>query len=88
MTDEQTCNRILDMPQDHLITPAQCRAARALLAMAQEDLAKSARVASKTVVRFEKGETAKASTAQVLRFALERSGVRFLTDNGVSMRAA
>lgn len=76
-----------DLPEDALISPAQCRAARALLGMSQDRLASLARMASKTVLRFEKGEPeVKPKTPMVLRMILEREGVLFLDGNGVAKK--
>lgn len=62
-----------------LITPAQCRAARALLDINQPDLAERSGLGLSTVVDFEKSRrevSEKAITA--LKDALERAGVQFV----------
>ena len=61
------------------LTPKHVRAARALLAWSQQDLAKKASVATSTVADFERGHrTPVANNAQAIRGALESAGIRFL----------
>lgn len=60
------------------ISPAQCRAARALLDWSQADLALKAEVGVVTVRQFEGSQAApRRSTLDVLRRALESAGVQF-----------
>jgi DNA-binding XRE family transcriptional regulator len=65
------------------MTPAQCRAARAMLEMTQPDLAKVASLGLSTVVDFERErrQVAPASVATI-RAALEAAGVEFIAENG------
>lgn len=65
------------------MTPAQCRAGRALLELTQPLLASAASVSLSTVVDFEKQrrQVSKRSVAAI-RSALEASGVVFLDENG------
>jgi len=65
------------------MTPAQCRAARALLDMTQTQLAEAASLGLSTVVDFEK-ERREVSEGAVekIRQALERAGVEFFSENG------
>jgi DNA-binding XRE family transcriptional regulator len=65
------------------ITPAQCRAGRALFDMTQSQLAKLAELGLSTVVDFEK-ERRQVSTAAVeaIQEALMRAGVEFIEENG------
>lgn len=65
------------------MTPAQCRAARALISFSQDELAAAADVAKRTVASFE-GGTAQpyARTLAALRSALEAAGVVFIEENG------
>lgn len=66
------------------LTPKHIRAARALLAWSQQDLAKAAKVATSTVADFERGSrTPVANNAQAIRGALEAAGVRFLPTGAV-----
>ncbi len=60
------------------MTPAQCRAARALLNWNQEKLAAAAQVSVNTVRNFETEKSApQRSTLDVMRRALEAAGVEF-----------
>ena len=72
------------MKKSDLITPAQCRAARALIDLTQPDLAERAGLGLSTVVDFEKSrrEVSEKAIAQ-LRAALEQAGVRFIAHNGL-----
>lgn len=65
-------------------TPKHVKAARALLAWSQQDLAKAANVATSTVADFERGQrTPVANNAQAIRGALEGAGIRFLPTGAV-----
>ncbi|MDF0579227.1 helix-turn-helix domain-containing protein [Bradyrhizobium yuanmingense] len=60
------------------LTPAQARAARALLAWSQQDLATNANVATSTVADFERGRrTPVPQNAEAMRAAFERVGISF-----------
>jgi transcriptional regulator with XRE-family HTH domain len=66
-----------------MVTPEQIKAARALLRMEQEELAKRAGVSVTTVRRLEavKGEYAVANeTAEGVQMALQEAGVEFIHD--------
>ena len=66
-----------------MITPEQCRAARALLDWTQLDLANEAKISDFTVRNFERrNATLKESTAQLLRMIFEANGVVFIDENG------
>lgn len=68
------------------MTPAQCRAARALLNWSQEELADKASIAAMTVRMFETGKAKpRPVTARSIREALERGGIRFIGDSGVEL---
>lgn len=75
------------MPQENSVvdlTPRHVRAARALLAWSQQDLAKAAGVATSTVADFERGRrTPVANNAQAIRAALEAADIRFLPTGAV-----
>lgn len=74
--------RVPSPPPD--LTPKHVRAARALLAWSQKDLAKAAGVATSTVADFERGSrTPVANNAQAIRAALENAGIRFLPTGAV-----
>ena len=65
------------------MTPEQCRAARALVGMSQQELADAAEVAKATIANFETGNRAPYKrTITALQSALERAGVEF-TEAGV-----
>lgn len=65
------------------MTPAQCRAARALLGMTQTELADAAGFGLSTIVDFEKERRIVSNTAQVRMLeALEAAGVEFIAENG------
>jgi len=67
-----------------VLTPKHVRAARALLAWSQQDLAKKASVATSTVADFERGQrTPVANNAQAIRDALECAGIRFLPTGAI-----
>ena len=63
------------------ISPAQVRAARALLNWSMMDLATAARVSVSTVKRFDDGQGSPTSVG-LMQDALETEGVRFLADDG------
>jgi transcriptional regulator with XRE-family HTH domain len=63
------------------LTPAQLRAARALVSWSVEDLAEVAGVHRNTILRAEKGE-ATTPTMASMRLALEEAGVQFIPKNG------
>lgn len=66
------------------LTPKHVKAARALLAWSQQDLAKVAKVATSTVADFERGSrTPVANNAQAIRDALENAGICFLPTGAV-----
>ena len=66
-----------------MITPAQCRAARALLEWTQQDLARETKISVVTIAKFEKRRARlKDSTAQLFRLAFERAGVEFIESEG------
>ena len=64
-----------------MITPAQCRAARALLDWSQQRLAEESKIGNATIRNFEGGKsTPQHATLDVLRRALEAAGVEFIND--------
>ncbi len=65
------------------LTPAQCRAARGLLDMTQQQLADAARVGLSTVKAFEVGRTVPmTNNLAAIRTALEAAGAEFIPENG------
>lgn len=66
-----------------MMTPAQCRAARALLDWSQQQLAEAARIGNATIRNFESGKSSpQNATLDVLRRAFEAAGVIFIDENG------
>ena len=65
------------------MTPAQCRAARALLDCSQTQLATKASLGLSTVVDFERERRVVSPEAiAAIRTALEFAGVEFIQENG------
>ena len=62
-------------------SPAQIRAARAMLGLSMPNLADKARVSVSSIKRFEDGQGALASVG-MMQDALETEGIRFLDDDG------
>lgn len=66
-----------------MLTPAQCRMARAALEIGVRDLAKLAGVSAMTVTRFENGHSdGYPATLEKIRAAFEGAGVIFVDENG------
>lgn len=65
------------------MTPEQCRAARALVNLSQDDLAERSGIAVSTIIPFEKDQrTPRQGTVAAIRQALEAAGVEFIPENG------
>lgn len=65
------------------MTPAQCRAGRALLGITQGKLADAAGLGLSTVVDFERGRRRVSLDAvQAILMALESAGVELIDENG------
>jgi len=66
-----------------IVTPGQCRAARALIDWTQPRLAEAAQLGLSTVVDFERARrTVSAEATAAIRAALEAAGVEFIPENG------
>ena len=61
-----------------MITPEQCRAARALAGLTAEQLASAAGISHVTMKRFESGRTMQADTIDAIVSALQRAGITFI----------
>ena len=70
---------------DLSLTPAQARAARALLGWSQKDFASRAGVAEATVTQFERGNRIPMRAVErAMRSALEDGGVEFIARGAAS----
>lgn len=77
----------MNFDETYIITPAQCRAARALLAIDQPVLAQISGVATSTISTFENGkQQASSITMKKLIRTLEQAGAVFLEGDGVKRR--
>lgn len=64
----------------------QCKAARALLGITQQNLAEISGVGLRSIVSFEHGNrTLINQNARAVREALERAGIEFLGETGVRL---
>lgn len=69
------------------ISPAQCRAARALLDMHQATLAEAANVSRNLIVGFEKGTRIPGrNNLAAIQSVLEKAGVEFTNGNAPGVR--
>jgi len=65
------------------MTPAQCRAARALVDLTQPKLAQLSGLGLSTVVDFERNRRqVSAEAVAAMRTALEAAGIEFIPENG------
>ncbi|MGN6307346.1 MAG: transcriptional regulator [Mesorhizobium sp.] len=71
-----------------MISPAQCRAARAILDWSQQKLADESKIGNATIRNFE-GEksTPQHATLDVLRRCFEAAGIEFINGTGVKLRS-
>ena len=83
IAERQGCGYTAEM-----ITPAQCRAARALLDWTQADLGKVTGLSAFTIRAFEKGGEVRDSNRKLLQLTFEKAGVEFIPENdsGVGVR--
>jgi transcriptional regulator with XRE-family HTH domain len=69
-----------------ILTPVQCRMARAALGLGVRELAATAKVSIDTVARFERGDELKERTIEALQRALEAAGVEFTNGDQPGVR--
>ena len=68
-------------------TPAQCRAARALLNWTQEDLVRACKITKKTIADFERGATSpRSQTLMQIIAAFEAAGIEFINGGSPGAR--
>jgi transcriptional regulator with XRE-family HTH domain len=65
-----------------IMSPVQCRMARAALGLGVREVAAAAKVSTDTVARFERGEDLKERTIEALQRTFEAAGVEFIDENG------
>jgi hypothetical protein len=71
------------------MTPAQCRAARALLALPRPELAKLAAMPVALIADYEAGlSTARSTDINAVKWVLECAGVEFIGESGVNLKGA
>lgn len=65
------------------MTPSQCRAARALIGISQDELSARSHVAKRTIASFEsETRTPYDRTIKAIRETLEDAGIGFIDENG------
>jgi predicted transcriptional regulator len=68
-------------------SPGQCRAARALLDVSRDWLARRSGVSKRAISNFEAGKTTPIpNNLAAIRQALEQAGIEFLPEEGVKLR--
>jgi transcriptional regulator with XRE-family HTH domain len=69
------------------LSPAQCRAARALLNWSQENLVAHSKITKKTIADFERGATQpRPQTLVQIVAAFQAAGIEFLNTQGAGVR--
>lgn len=65
------------------MSPEQCRAARAMLGISQDDLSRKTEVSKRTIAGFEMGQSRPyPRTLEAIRQVLEDAGIEFIPENG------
>lgn len=77
---------LMALKGSEILSPKQCRAARAGLKMTAQELADKANVHRVTVARFENDGELIAATAMVIRRALEDAGCEFVGTDTVRFK--
>lgn len=67
-----------------MVTPDQCRAARALLGWSVQDLATAASLGTATIKRFEAGQVMQAATVSAVAEAISTAGLVLLSAGDAS----
>lgn len=65
-----------------MVSPEQCRAARALLNWTQAELAERVSISAVSIRAFEKGGEMRGSNLKLIRMTFEAAGVTFIPENG------
>jgi transcriptional regulator with XRE-family HTH domain len=68
-----------------MLTPTQCKMARAALGWGVRELADAACVNVNTVTRFESGKKANVSTRKLIQQAFEAAGLAFIAEGEESL---
>ncbi|WP_408914409.1 helix-turn-helix domain-containing protein [Brucella pseudogrignonensis] len=69
-----------------ILSPPQCRAARALLGWPQDKLAEASAISKPTVAAFEGGKRQVSDKSLfAIRKAFEEAGIAFIAENGLSI---
>jgi ribosome-binding protein aMBF1 (putative translation factor) len=69
-----------------MMSPEQCRAARAWLGWSQQELAQRARVGLSTVKDFERGDRKPmVNNLDAMRRAIETAGIALIEENGTAV---
>jgi len=68
------------------MAPVQSRMARAATGFAIAEVAARAKVATATIVRFERGEELKPRTVEAIQRAYESAGIEFTNDDAPGVR--
>jgi transcriptional regulator with XRE-family HTH domain len=83
VTSQGKTIQIMSEDKKSILTPEQCRGARAMLGLSREELAERAEVGTATLAEFEGGRRMPFTrTLRDIRRALEAAGVVFLPGNG------
>lgn len=65
-----------------MLEPQQCKAARALLDMTQEQLGRATNLSPGSIRSFERRNIMRPSNRKLLRLTFEAEGIQFIDSNG------